>query len=49
MTKLGYIIMPEKDKSTDYMSHLTIGKIQAIIQLSGHIKTKQRHLLKQVP
>ena len=31
--------MPEKDKSTNCTSHLTIGKIQTIIKLSKHIKT----------
>jgi hypothetical protein len=39
MSKLIHILIPGKDKTTDSRSHLTIGKIQTIIELSKHIKT----------
>jgi hypothetical protein len=39
MSKLIHILIPGKDKTTDSRSHLTIGKIQTIIELYKHIKT----------
>jgi hypothetical protein len=36
MSKLHHILIPEKDKSTDSKSHLTVGNKKAILCISVH-------------
>jgi len=36
MSKLRHLLIPEKDKSTDSKSHLTVGNKKAILCISVH-------------
>jgi hypothetical protein len=42
-SKLDYILMPEKDKSTNGMSHYTNGRIRAICSIVYGAKVRPNH------